>query len=138
MNTYHDVVVTGVDEETSEVVRPGVCELVFTLNENPPPAWRELFRRITHDRANGHLEHAQFRAGMVIVGVPLLRAADAAEELLGAVRETNGAFREEHAELLREQAVFAEAVALIQTRVAGEPRPSAAGAPAEEARERAS
>ena len=70
MNTYHDVVVTGLDEETSEVVRPGICELVFTLNENPPPAWRELFRRVTHDRANDQLEHAQFRAGTVNVGVP--------------------------------------------------------------------
>lgn len=118
MNTYHDVVVTGIDAETSEVVRPGNCELVFTLNENPPPEWRELFRRVAHTQANALLEHAQFRAGTVIVGVPLVRARDICGELMTLVRETNGAFRDEHGEALREQGQFAETMAHIQATIA--------------------
>src|SRR5512141_2491708 len=107
MNRYHDVVVSGIDIESSELVRPGNCELVFALNEAPPPEWRELFRRTAHERANAALEHAQFRAGFVTVAVPLVRAAGLAQELVEVVRETNCAFRDEYAESLRDGAAFA-------------------------------
>src|SRR5512146_1070040 len=113
MNVYHDVVVKGIDAESSELVRPGNCELVFALNEAPPTEWRELFRRTAHDRANAALEHAQFRAGFVIVSVPLVRATGLAQELVEVVRETNGAFRDEYGEQLREAAAFAAAVTEI-------------------------
>lgn len=122
MNLYHDVVVKGVDEESSELVRPGNCELVFALNEAPPPEWRDLFRRMAHDRGNSALEHARFNAGFVCVAVPLVNATAIVEDLVAVVRATNGAFREEHAGALYEQEAFASAVTQIQAMLAGPAR----------------
>ncbi len=52
MHEFHDVVVKGIDKESSELVQAGICELVFAFNDPPPPEWRELFRKLAHERAN--------------------------------------------------------------------------------------
>ncbi len=114
MHAYQDVVVRGIDAGASELSRPGNCELVFELNEAPPQEWRELFRKTAHDGAHAALEHAAFRAGTLVVSVPLVNAVHVAETLAEVVRETNGAFRDQYAESLRDQAHFGDVVAQIQ------------------------
>ncbi len=113
MNLYHDVVVKGIDAESSELVRPGNCDLVFALNESPPPEWRDLFRRMAHERGNGTLEHVRFNAGFVTVSVPLVNATAIVKDLVEVVAATNAAFRQEHAGALYEQEAFVAAVAEI-------------------------
>ena len=107
MHAYQDVVVAGIDPAASELSRPGNCELVFILNEAPPQEWRELFRKTAHDGAHAALEHAAFRAGTLVVSVPLVNAVHVAETLADVMRDTNGAFRDSYAESLRDQATFA-------------------------------
>ena len=119
MDLYHDVVVKGLDEDSSELVRPGNCDLVFALNEAPPPEWRDLFRRMAHERGNAALEHVRFNAGFVSVAVPRVNATGIVQVLVVVVRATNGAFREEHAGALYEQEAFAKAVAEIEAMLAG-------------------
>ncbi len=113
MHEFHDVVVKGIDKESSELVQAGTCELVFALNDAPPPEWRELFRRVAHDRADELMEHAKFRAGFVLVPVPLVRATGVVEDLVTIVRETNAAYRKEYAQYLAEERAFAESLAAI-------------------------
>lgn len=114
MNLYHDVVVKGVDTESSELTRPGICDLVFALNESPKPEWRDVFRRVAHERGHAVLEHVRFNAGFVCVTVPLVNATSMVPELLQVVETTNAVFREENAGELDEEKAFAKALGEIQ------------------------
>jgi hypothetical protein len=113
MHVFEDVVVKGVDADSSELAQAGICELVFALNDAPPPEWRELFKKEAHARANELMEHARFRAGTVVVSVPLVRAAGVVEELVAIVEDTNAAYRKQYAQYLEEEAAFAQALASI-------------------------
>ncbi len=59
------------------------------------------------------MEHAKFRAGFILVSVPLVRAAAVVEDLVTIVRETNTAYRQEYAQYLTEERTFTEALASI-------------------------
>ncbi len=114
MHAYQDVAVRGIDPDTSELSRPGNCELVFALNEAPRAEWRELFRKVAHEGAHAALEHAAFRAGTLVVATPLVNAVHVAETLDDVVRHTNAAFRDAFADALRDEATFAGIVEEIQ------------------------
>lgn len=113
MHVFEDVVVKGVDADSSVLVQAGICEVVFALSDAPPPEWRELFRKVAHERANELMEHAKFRAGFVLVSVPLVRAAGVVEDLVVIAAETNAAYRKEYAQYLEEEAAFVQALASI-------------------------
>ena len=115
MNLYHDVVVIGIDTESSELTGPGICDLVFALNESPKPEWRDVFRRMAHERGNAVLEHVRFNAGFVCVSIPLVNATGIVPTLLEVVRATNAAFREENAGELYEEEAFARVVTEIES-----------------------
>ncbi len=113
MHVFEDVVVKGIDADSSELVQASTCELVFALSDAPPPEWREIFRKVAHERANEVMEHVKFRAGFALVAVPLVRATGVVEDLVAIVRETNAAYRKEYAQSLQEEATFAEALKSI-------------------------